>query len=64
MRNSNCRFMVNAIGRGGETFFTHCQTKQEVQTWIQANQEKIDPKQVRIVDKRKKPLLDLLFLRG
>ncbi|NMD68767.1 hypothetical protein HHO41_00595 [Bacillus sp. DNRA2] len=63
MRNTNCRFSINAIGKGGETFFTHCQTKQEVQNWIQAHQEKLDPEQIRIVDRRKKPLLDLLLLR-
>lgn len=64
MRNTNCRFMINAIGKGGETFFTHCQTKSEVQNWIKDNQDKLDSKQIRVVDRRKKPLLDLLFLRG
>jgi hypothetical protein len=32
------------IGKGGETFFTHCQTKKEVQKWIEDNQDKLDTK--------------------
>lgn len=64
MRNSNCRYMVNAIGKGGETYFTHCQTKKDVKNWINDNKGKILANEVRIVDRRKKPLLDMLFLRG
>ncbi|WP_041580768.1 hypothetical protein [Bacillus sp. 1NLA3E] len=64
MRNTNCRFMINVIGKGGETFFTHCHTKNEVKNWIRENEEKIIAKTIRIVDRRKRPLLDLLFQRG
>lgn len=64
MRNTTCRFMINAIGKGGETYFTHCQTKKEVNNWIKDHQEKINPEDIRIMDRRKKPLLDLLFLRN
>ncbi len=64
MKNSNCRYMINAIGKGGETYFTHCQTKKEVKNWIKDNSDKIITNDIRIVDKRKRPLFDLLFLRG
>jgi hypothetical protein len=56
--------MINVIGKGGETFFTHCHTKNEVKNWIRENEEKIIAKTIRIVDRRKRPLLDLLFQRG
>lgn len=64
MRNTTCRYMINAVGKGGETYFTHCHTKTEVNNWIKANEEKIKTEEIMIMDRRKKPLLDLLFLRG
>jgi hypothetical protein len=64
MRNTNCRYMINAIGKGGETYFTHCQSKKDVKNWLNDNKDKINANEVRIVDKHRIPLLDKLFLRG
>ena len=64
MGNTNCRFTINAIGKGGETYYTYCQTKKEVDHWIKEHQDKILTENIRITDKRKNPLLDLLFSRN
>ncbi|WP_409299839.1 hypothetical protein [Peribacillus sp. SCS-155] len=56
MGNSSCRYVVNAVGKGGETYLTHCKDKQALNKWIGDNQEKIIIDEIRIVDKKRHPI--------
>ncbi|MGM0879251.1 MAG: hypothetical protein ACQEWV_32610 [Bacillota bacterium] len=58
MGHTPCRYIVSAVGKGGETYFTHCQNHQDLKKWISDNQEKLMD-ELKIVDKNKNPLLKL-----
>ena len=32
MGKTSCRYVINALGKGGETYYTHCKDKAEVKT--------------------------------
>lgn len=63
MGNTSCRYVVSAVGKGGETYFTHCQNHQDLKKWIADNQEKLLMNELKIVDKKKNPLLKLFSLK-
>lgn len=63
MGNTSYRYVVNAVGKGGETYFTHCQDKNELKKWIASHEGKIEMNQLRIVDKQPHPLLKLFSLK-
>ncbi|WP_040209306.1 hypothetical protein [Neobacillus jeddahensis] len=48
---STCRYVVNALGKGGETYYTLCKDKQELQNWIHINREKLIMDELIITDK-------------
>ncbi|WP_062352815.1 hypothetical protein [Bacillus kwashiorkori] len=52
-----CRYVVNAIGKGGETYHTYCKDKQELKKWIADNQERITMDELKIVDRSKNPIM-------
>ena len=51
------RFVVSAVGKGGETYYTHFKDKQELDKWIADNQERLIMNELNILDKNKHPLL-------
>ncbi|WP_078544476.1 hypothetical protein [Litchfieldia alkalitelluris] len=59
MGNSS-RFVINAIGKGGETYYTHCKNKQELHQWISEHKEKLSMNDLKIIDRSKNPILRLL----
>ncbi|CAM3768251.1 hypothetical protein GCM10009865_07300 [Aeromicrobium ponti] len=59
MKN-NCRFVVNAIGKCGETYHTQCKDKKELQKWLLENQDKLSQNEIKVTDKKKHPLLKLI----
>jgi hypothetical protein len=59
---NTCRFVVNAIGKGGETYYTHCKDKKELKNWISENQHKLSMNDLKISDRSKNPLLRLVSL--
>ncbi|MFC4321962.1 hypothetical protein [Litchfieldia salsa] len=59
---NTCRFVVNAIGKGGETYYTHCKDKQELKNWISENQDKLSMSDLKISDRSRNPLLRLVSL--
>jgi hypothetical protein len=63
MGNTSFRYVVNAVGKGGETYYTHCQDKQELKNWIVDNQEKLLMNELKIVDKKKHPFLKWFSLK-
>ncbi len=48
---STCRYVVNALGKGGETYYTRCKDKQELQNWIHNNREKLIMDELIVTDK-------------
>jgi hypothetical protein len=48
---NTCRYVVNALEKGGETYYTLCKDKQELQKWIYTNQEKLIMEELKITDK-------------
>ncbi|WP_066064476.1 hypothetical protein [Neobacillus soli] len=48
---NTCRYVVNALGKGGETYYTLCKDKQELKNWITNNQEKLIMDELMITDK-------------
>ena len=48
---NTCRYVVNALGKGGETYYTYCKDKHELQKWIHNNREKLIMDELIITDK-------------
>lgn len=59
MRKSSCRFIVNAIGKGGQTYLTHCQDKHELKKWIADHKDDLLMSELKIIDRKIHPLLKL-----
>ncbi|WP_163100359.1 hypothetical protein [Peribacillus alkalitolerans] len=62
MNDVKNRYIVNAIGKNGETYLTQCQDKQTLKKWISDNKEKLIMDELKIVDKKKHPLLKFFSL--
>ncbi|KKI94087.1 hypothetical protein WQ54_00675 [Bacillus sp. SA1-12] len=58
---NTCRYVVNAVGKGGETYYTQFNNKKELKTWITDNEEKLIMDELKIVDKELHPLIKWLF---
>ncbi len=52
---NTCRFVVNAVGKQGETYYTQLNTKKELENWISDHQEKLLMDELKIVDKKLPP---------
>ncbi|WP_338469588.1 hypothetical protein R4Z10_12255 [Niallia sp. XMNu-256] len=48
-----CRYVVNAVGKGGETYYTQFDDKQELTNWITDRQEKLVMEELKIIDKNR-----------
>ncbi|PLR86531.1 hypothetical protein CVD25_03420 [Bacillus canaveralius] len=59
---NTCRFVINAVGKGGETYYTHCHDKHELEKWIANHKEKIIMDELKITDKKQNPLLKWVSL--
>jgi len=57
---NTCRYVVNALGKGGETYYTLCRDKQELKKWITNNQHKIIMNELKIIDKNENPFIKWL----
>ncbi|MFJ7936748.1 hypothetical protein [Sporosarcina sp. NPDC096371] len=60
---SRCRYVISAVGKGGETYYTSCDNKQELKEWIADNQEQLVMDELKIIDKNKNPLLKWLSFK-
>jgi hypothetical protein len=63
MGKTTCRYVINALGKGGETYYTHCKDKAEVKQWLAAHEHRLSMKDVKVIDKNKHPLLNWLSFR-
>ncbi|MFD1779095.1 hypothetical protein ACFSFW_10490 [Fredinandcohnia salidurans] len=52
-----CRFVINAIGKNGELYYTQCRDKEELKHWLKKNQHKIFVNDLKVIDKEKNPTL-------
>lgn len=59
---NSCRYVVNAVGKGGETYYTHFKDKQELKTWLKDHQEKLVMDELKINDKKTHPFLQKFTL--
>ncbi|OMP66287.1 hypothetical protein [Domibacillus epiphyticus] len=55
--NNSSRFVVNAAGKRGETYYTQCQDKKELKKWVEDNKEKLVIDELKIIDNHKHPLI-------
>jgi hypothetical protein len=63
MGNTSYRYVINAVGKCGETYLTHCQDKNELKTWISEHEEKLLMNELRVLDKKQHPFLKLFSLK-
>ena len=60
---NTCRYVVNALGKGGETYYTHCKDKHELQKWIHNNREKLIMDELIVTDKNQSLFTKLFGLK-
>ncbi|APH05707.1 hypothetical protein [Bacillus weihaiensis] len=58
---NTCRYVVNAVGKCGETYYTQLNSKKELKNWIHDHEEKLLMEELKIVDKKMSPLLKWLL---
>ncbi|MFJ7974589.1 hypothetical protein JNUCC23_16670 [Peribacillus sp. JNUCC 23] len=63
MGNISNRYVINAVGKGGQTYLTHCQDKEALKKWIAEHEDHLVMNELKIVDKKKHPLLKLFSLK-
>ncbi|MFK2824602.1 hypothetical protein QYG89_02670 [Bacillus sp. B190/17] len=54
------RYVVNAVGKGGETYYSHFKDKHDLKKWIIDHQDKLLMDELKVVDKHRSPLLKWL----
>lgn len=52
----HCRYVVNAVGKGGETYYTQFDDKQELTNWITDRKDKLVMEELKIIDKNRPSL--------
>jgi hypothetical protein len=63
MGNTSCRFVVSAVGKGGQTYLTNCQDKYELKKWLAEHENELIMNEVKIIDKKKHPFLKLFSFK-
>lgn len=53
MGDSSYRYVVNAVGKSGETYLTHCQNKHDLKKWIADHEQFLLMNELKILDKNK-----------
>ncbi|MEC1770147.1 hypothetical protein [Schinkia azotoformans] len=51
--------VVNAVGKGEETYLTTCQNKQELEKWLAEHKDEIIIDELKVIDKVRNPLLKI-----
>ncbi len=63
MGKTTYRYLINAEGKGGETYLTHCQDKEELQKWLEVHERDLIMEKLHVIDKKKHPLLKLFSFK-
>ncbi|PLT33780.1 hypothetical protein [Bacillus sp. V5-8f] len=61
MGNSSCRYVINAVGKSGQIYLTHCEDKNALKKWIAEHEDKIIMNEIKITDKKRHPFLKWLI---
>jgi hypothetical protein len=48
-----CRYIVNAVGKGGETYYNQFEEKQELTKWISERRDQLVMDELKIIDKNR-----------
>lgn len=59
MEKTTHRYVINAVGKEGETYLTICQNKQELQEWLSDHKNDLIMDKLQVIDKKRHPLLKL-----
>ncbi|PLR89996.1 hypothetical protein [Bacillus sp. T33-2] len=60
MENTRHRYIINGVGKNGETFMACCRNKQDLKKWVAEHEQRLQMDQLKIVDKKKPSLFKLL----
>jgi demethoxyubiquinone hydroxylase (CLK1/Coq7/Cat5 family) len=63
MEHNSCRYVINAVGKGGQTYLTRCQDKHELKKWISDHEDHLVMNELRIIDKKRPSFLKLFSLK-
>lgn len=63
MGKTTHRYVVNAVGKGGEIYLTHCQNKYELDDWLAKHEDRLIIDELKVFDKKPHPVLKLFGLQ-
>ncbi|OAH58591.1 hypothetical protein AWH48_16410 [Domibacillus aminovorans] len=63
MKNNSYRYIINAVGKGGQTYLTSCQDKHELKKWLADHKDNLVMNELKIIDKKKQSFLKLFSLK-
>lgn len=64
MEKTPYRFVVSAVGKGGQTYLTNCQDKYELKKWLADHEDDLIMNEVKIIDKKKNPIFKLFSFKN
>ena len=50
MRKSTCRYVINAVGKSGQIYMSHCEDKHTLNKWIAEHQDQLIMSELKITD--------------
>ena len=59
MKKTTYRYVVNALGKGGEIYLTHCHDKYTLKKWLKDQEDDLILDEIKITDKKRHPFLKL-----
>ncbi|MBM7692197.1 hypothetical protein JOC77_001624 [Peribacillus deserti] len=57
------RYVINGVGKNGETYFTSCHDKHDLKKWIADHEHRLLMNELKIIDKKKPALLKLFSFK-
>jgi hypothetical protein len=63
MGKTSCRYVINAVGKGGQTYLTHCQDKHSLKKWLADHEDNLVMNELKIIDKKRQAFLKLFSLK-
>jgi len=62
MGKTTHRYVVNAVGKGGQTYLTNCKNKYELKKWLADHEDDLIMDKLQVIDKKRNPFLKLFSL--
>ena len=60
MGKTTHRYVVNAVGKGGQIYLTQCQNKYELKQWLADHKEELVLDELQVTDMKKHPISRIL----